>query len=240
LLKLRAEVLIIEDEREMAELIAMYLQKEGVATKICESAEQGLEIVKEHALDLVVLDINLPGIDGFEFLQVLRKKSSVPVIIVSAREGDEDIILGLGIGADEFVTKPFPPKVLVARIRALLRRSRSDSSRSSESGLLHFGPYSLNIEGCLLRKGSTRIPLSSKEFDVLKYLVVNCGKALTPEVIYREVWGNKYGDLTTVAVYIQRIRKKIEENPSEPIYLQTIHGKGYRFNPETLISAKGS
>ena len=129
---MRAEVLIIEDEREMAELIAMYLQKEGVAVKICESAEQGLAVVEEHTFDLVVLDINLPGIDGFEFLQILRKKSGMPVIVVSAREGDEDIILGLGIGADEFVTKPFPPKVLVARIRALLRRSRSDSSGSPE------------------------------------------------------------------------------------------------------------
>ncbi|HEB11783.1 MAG TPA: response regulator transcription factor [Spirochaetales bacterium] len=148
---MRAEVLIIEDEREMAELIAMYLQKEGVAVKICESAEQGLAVVEEHTFDLVVLDINLPGIDGFEFLQILRKKSGMPVIVVSAREGDEDIILGLGIGADEFVTKPFPPKVLVARIRALLRRSRSDSSGSSESGLRHFGPYSLDMEGCLLR-----------------------------------------------------------------------------------------
>ena len=228
---MRAHILIIEDEKDMSELISMYLKKEGVDCSICETGECGLETFKKHSFDLVVLDINLPGMDGFEFLTSIRKKSSVPFIIVSAREADEDVIMGLGIGADEFVTKPFPPKVLVARIRAMLRRSRTETEKTS---IIRFGPYSLDMEGCLLCKDRIRIPVTSKEFEVTKYLVTNAGKALTPEMIYQDVWGNLYGDLTAVAVYVQRIRKKIEEDPSNPYYIQTIHGKGYRFNPEAI------
>jgi two-component system response regulator RegX3 len=227
----RAHILIIEDEKDMSELISMYLKKEGVEVSVCETGENGLEAFKKHSFDLVVLDINLPGIDGFEFLTSMRKKSSVPVIIVSAREADEDIIMGLGIGADEFVCKPFSPKVLVARIRAMLRRSRSETDKAD---IIRFGPYCLDMEGCLLRKGRMRIPISFKEFEVIKYMVINAGKALTPDMIYRDVWGNRYGDLTAVAVYVQRIRKKIEENPLNPYYIQTIHGRGYRFNPEAI------
>ncbi len=229
---MREHILIIEDEKDMAELIGMYLKKEGAEVSVCETGERGLEVFKKHSIDLVVLDINLPGIDGFEFLTSMRKKSSVPVIIVSAREADEDIIMGLGIGADEFVCKPFSPKVLVARIRAVLRRSRS---AADETNIIRFGPYSLDMEGCLLSKDRIRIPISSKEFEVIKYLVKNEGKALAPEMIYQDVWGNRYGDLTAVAVYMQRIRKKIEEDPSNPYYIQTIHGRGYRFNPEAIV-----
>jgi len=125
---MKGSIIIVEDERELGELIQMYLRKEGVEAALCPSAEEGLERFRREGADLIVLDINLPGMDGFELLQVLRKESSVPVIIVSAREADEDIVMGLGVGADEFVTKPFAPRVLVARIRAMLRRSRASFS----------------------------------------------------------------------------------------------------------------
>jgi DNA-binding response OmpR family regulator len=227
----QAKILIIEDVKEMADLIRMYLQKEGMEAAICETGEDGLaEFAREH-YDLVVLDINLPGIDGFEFLQRLRKGSAVPVMIVSARDADEDMILGLGIGADEFVTKPFSPKVLVARARAILRRA-TDLKASPNS--IKFGPYVLDIDGYLLKKGGEKVPLSSKEFEVLSYLATHPGKAMTPETIYSEVWKNQYGDITAVAVYIQRLRKKIEEDPTSPVFIETVHGMGYRFNAEAV------
>ena len=227
-------VLIVEDELELAELIQMYLKKDGIEAEIYSNAESALLRVSEDRFDLIVLDINLPGMDGFEFLQDIRPRIDVPLLIVSAREADEDIILGLGAGADEFVSKPFSPRVLVARIRALLRRSRADARRD-----LAFGPFTIDLEGYFLRRGEARVTVSSKEFEVLRHLVRNSGRAMTPEEIYAEVWGNEYGDSTSVAVYVRRIRQKIEEDPRNPLYVQTIHGKGYRFNPETLSQPLG-
>jgi DNA-binding response OmpR family regulator len=226
---MKGRVLIVEDELELAELIQMYLLKDGIDSEICLDAESAMARLTAAQFDLIVLDINLPGMDGFEFLQEIRPRVDAPVIIVSAREADEDIIMGLGAGADEFVTKPFTPRVLVARIRALLRRSRTTARHD-----LTFGPFSIDMEGYFLRRGEERITVSSKEFEVLRHLIQNPGRAMTPDEIYTEVWGNEYGDSTAVAVYIRRIRQKIEDNPRQPLYVQTIHGKGYRFNPNTL------
>jgi DNA-binding response OmpR family regulator len=234
---MKAKVLIIEDIREMADLVALYLEKEGIETSVCESGEAAFELLKTSRFDLLLLDINLPGMDGFEFLQAFRKASSIPIIIVSARESDEDIIMGLGIGADEFVTKPFSPKVLAARVRAQLRRA-GDSAIASRH-LIRFGSFTLDVAGYVLKRDEKRISLSSKEFEVLHFLVSEAGNALTPERIYGNVWKNRYGDLTVVAVYIQRLRKKIEDDPANPYYIQTIHGMGYRFNPEALSQGMG-
>ena len=228
---MQASILIIEDVREMADLIRLYLIKEGMACSIAESAEVGLSAFAADRFDLVILDINLPGIDGFEFLQRIRKTSSVPVMIVSARDTDEDMILGLGIGADEFVTKPFSPKVLVARVRAMLRRA---SDLKSSPNAVRFGDFVLDIDGYLLKRGGEKIPLSTKEFEVLTFLVTHPGRAMTPDTIYSEVWRNQYGDITAVAVYIQRLRKKIEADPSSPMFIETVHGMGYRFNAEAI------
>jgi DNA-binding response OmpR family regulator len=228
---MQARILIIEDVKEMADLIRLYLQKEGMDATICESAEDGLSKFEETRYNLVILDINLPGIDGFEFLQRLRKASSVPVMIVSARDADEDMILGLGIGADEFVTKPFSPKVLVARVRAMLRRA-ADMKASPNS--VKFGDYVLDIDGYLLKRAGEKVSLSSREFEVLAFLATHPGKAMTPDTIYSEVWRNQYGDVTAVAVYVQRLRKKIETDPTAPVFIETVHGMGYRFNAEMI------
>jgi two-component system response regulator RegX3 len=214
----------------MGELIRLYMDKEGAETVLCESAEQGLEAFQASAFDLIVLDINLPGIDGFEFLQRLRKQSSVPVVIVSARDADEDMILGLGIGADEFVTKPFSPRVLTARVRAILRRA--SDSRSPAQNVVRFGQFTLDLDGYIMKKGKDKVPLSSKEFEVLSFLATHPGKAFSPEAIYSEVWKNRFGDVTAVGVYIQRIRKKVEADSAHPLFIETVHGMGYRFNAE--------
>ncbi len=232
---MKAEVLIIEDVKEMSDLVAMYLGKEGMTVQSVESAEDALILLETKSPDIVILDLNLPGMDGFEFLHQFRKTSNIPVIIVSARDADEDIITGLGYGADEFVTKPFSPRVLTARVRAILRRIQDASEKDLTSEELKFGSYILNCESCILRKKKDdgtfqRIMLSAKEFSVLEVLIKNKGKTLTPESIYKEVWGNTYGDLSAVAVYIQRLRKKIEQDSANPTFIETVFGMGYRFN----------
>lgn len=231
---MQARILIIEDELELAELVQMYLKKDGIESEICTDAESAERLLTGDTFDLLVLDINLPGMDGFELLQKIRPRTSVPVIIVSARQADEDVIMGLSTGADEFVTKPFAPRVLVARIRALLRRARTDSRHD-----ISFGPYTIDLDGYYLTRDRQRVVLSSREFEVLRHLIRNAGRAMTSDEIYSEVWDNKYGDATSVAVYIRRIRQKLEDDPQNPLYVQTIHGKGYRFNPETLNNPAG-
>ncbi len=232
---MKASVVIIEDIKEMSDLIQLYLKREGMETVVFDNAEDALVYLKDNTPELILLDINLPGMDGFEFLNIYHKQSDCPVLIVSARDSDEDIIMALGYGADEFVTKPFSPKVLMARIRALLRRKQSGLS-SSASNNIQFGPYTLNTESCLLKKGDERIHLSAKEFDILLYLINTKGKTSTPEEIYRKVWGSEFGDLTAVAVYVQRLRKKLEADPSVPHFIETVHGMGYRFVPDEEVN----
>lgn len=232
---MKASVVIIEDIKEMSDLIQLYVKREGMDTAVFDNAESALEYLKTSTPDLILLDINLPGMDGFEFLNIYHKQSDCPVLIVSARDSDEDIIMALGYGADEFVTKPFSPKVLMARIRALLRRKQSGVSSSSKN-IIQFGPYTLNTESCLLKKGDERIHLSAKEFDILLYLINSKGKTSTPEEIYRKVWGSEFGDLTAVAVYVQRLRKKLEADPAAPHFIETVHGMGYRFVPDEELA----
>lgn len=225
-------ILVIEDVPEMSDLISLYLKKSGMNVTACTTAEDALEKLKDFKPDLVLLDLNLPGMSGFEFLEKFRSNQSaaIPVVIVSARDADEDIIKGLGIGADEFVTKPFSPRVLVARVEANLRRKAETIAAAEKT--LKFGEYTVLLNSCVLKKGSLKIPLSTKEYEVLEYILRNRGKTLTPENIYSGVWKNQFGDLTAVAVYIQRLRKKIEKDPSMPEYLKTVFGQGYRFDAE--------
>jgi two-component system response regulator RegX3 len=224
---MQARVVVIEDEKELGELLRMYLEKEGMDVRLHASAEDGLAACRAAPPDLVVLDINLPGMDGFEFLQAWRKESGVPVIIVSAREADEDIIMGLGVGADEFITKPFAPKVLMARIRALVRRSRSPGAH-----VISFGLFTMDLEHYSLTREGRRIVLSTREFEVLRFLATNPGRAFTPREIYEGAWGVVHGDLSAVAVYVRRLRQKIEDDSANPAWLLTIHGHGYRFTRE--------
>jgi DNA-binding response OmpR family regulator len=229
-------ILIIEDVPEMAELISLYLKKADMSVTAVGTAELALEKLKNTLPDLVILDLNLPGMSGFEFLQHFRSKykTTIPVIIVSARDADEDIIKGLGIGADEFVTKPFSPRVLVARVQTNLRRHAETEAAAEES--IKFGNYTLLMNSCVLKQGTIKIPLSTKEYEVLEYLVKHAEETLSPEKIYNGVWKAQYGDLTAVAVYIQRLRKKIEKDPANPQFIKTMFGLGYRFDKENKTS----
>ena len=231
---MNSKILVVEDVPEMAELASMYLKKSGMTVESVGSAEEALEYIGKQMPDLIILDLNLPGMSGFEFLKKFRDEynSSLPVIIVSARDADEDIIKGLGNGADEFVTKPYSPKVLTARVEAILRRQAKVTAAAEAS--YEFGPYTVLLNSCVLKKGPEKIPLSTKEYEVLEFLISHENEVLGPEKIYREVWKAQYGDITAVAVYVQRLRKKIEEDPSSPKYIKTVFGMGYKFEKGTI------
>ena len=226
---MNSKILVVEDVPEMAQLAAMYLTKSGMMVEAVGSAEEALEHVAKELPDLIILDLNLPGMSGFDFLKKFRAEysASLPVIIVSARDADEDIINGLGNGADEFVTKPYSPKVLVARVEAIIRRQAKVTAAAEAS--YEFGPYTVLLNSCVLKKGPEKIPLSTKEYEVLEFLISHENETLGPERIYKEVWTAQYGDFKAVAVYVQRLRKKIEADPSAPQFIKTVFGMGYRF-----------
>ena len=231
-------IYVIEDEESISKLITLYLKKEEMDSKAFYNAEDALKEIKsgKHP-NLIILDLNLPGMSGFDFLEELKKlfnKDLPSVMILSARDTDEDIIKGLGYGADEFVTKPFSPGVLMARIKANLRR-QSFFLEKMES-YIQFGPFTLLLGSCVLKKDGVKISLSTKEYEVLEFLVKNAGQVISPEKIYQNVWKVEYGDITAVAVYIQRLRKKIEDNPSECKYIKTDFGNGYIFSAECLTN----
>ena len=233
----RPRIFIIEDVPEMASLIAMYIEKADMQAFSYSTAEAALSEMKTTGEpDCLILDLNLPGMSGFDFLTRIRRdfRPTVPVVIVSARDADEDVIKGLGIGADEFVTKPFSPRVLVARIQAHLRRMTVSSAAAEES--VRFGDYVLLLDSNVLKNGGRKIQLSVKEYAVLEYLIQNAGTSLSPEKIYTKVWKTQFGDMTAVAVYIQRLRKKIEKDPSNPMFIKTDFGNGCFFPKEAIIA----
>lgn len=231
---MKTKILVIEDVPEMAELICMYLNNADFESLAFDTAEKALEKLSAgYSPALVILDLNLPGMSGFDFLKTFRKnyKATIPVIIVSARDADKDIIEGLGFGADEFVTKPFSPKVLVARVQSKLARLCATEASVEET--INFGPYTLYCNSCILKKRTEKIPLSTKEYEVLEYLVKNNNKPARPEQVFNAVWKTPFGDMTAVGVYVQRLRRKIEEDPANPKYIKTIFGLGYQFSMES-------
>jgi DNA-binding response OmpR family regulator len=227
---MKGRVLIVEDTKELAELYAVYLRREGLECLVAPDAETALPLAREGDWDLVLLDLNLPGMDGFQYLESIRSSDRTPVVIVSAREADEDVIRGLGAGADDFIVKPCPPKVLVARVRAHLRRSGEYSAQ--DEGRCSFGPFELDAEACYLRKAGSPVTLSSREMGILCALAEARGRPMSPDQIYDRVWGQEFGEVGAVGVYIQRLRRKLEEDPAAPLFIQTVRGMGYRLNPQ--------
>jgi len=224
---MKQTVMTIEDNNEMAALISIFLRNEGFHTLDFGTAEEGLDYLKKNNVDIILVDINLPGMDGFMFISHARKLTSVPILIITARRSDTDAVAGLGFGADDFITKPFSSEVLVARIRAFLRRA--EGLENNNEKIITFGPFEFFPDDFVLKKDGDPIPLSNLECRLLAYLINRAGKYAKPEVIHKDVWKNEFGDLTVVAVYIQRLRRKIEDDPSSPIYLKTSFGRGYGF-----------
>lgn len=224
-------ILVVEDDAAIAELIGLYLERAGLESTIAVSAEEAEAALSREVFHLLIVDINLPGRNGFQFLTRFRSRHSTPVIIVSARDSDEDKLLGLGVGADDFVTKPFSPRVLLARVRTNLRylhRGPAPSLRTVRLAdyVVHLDDYSVTHHG-------NRITLAPKEFDLLSHLVSNAGRALTPDELYASVWGNRYGDRSTVTVHVQRLRKKLHRPGAAPL-IETVPRVGYRVRADEV------
>lgn len=227
------EVLIVEDETALAEPLAFLLQREGFEVRMAADGQEALAEFSKAEPDIVLLDLMLPGMSGTEVCKNIRLKSAVPVIMVTARDTEIDKVVGLEIGADDYVTKPYSSRELIARIRAVLRRGRHDESDDVEElyeEVLRGGPVVLDVERHVVTVDGDDVAMPLKEFDLLEYLLRNRGRVLTRGQLIDRVWGSDYvGDTKTLDVHIKRLRSKIERNPSSPEFLVTVRGLGYKF-----------
>ena len=220
-------VLIVEDEKSIVDLISFNLKREGYEILEAYDGQKGLELALSGKADLMLLDVMLPLMDGFEVLKKLRETSSLPVIMVTAREEERDKILGLETGADDYITKPFSVKELAARIKANIRRSAGIVTAGGGS---EFGPFAIDRLMQTVSKNGKPLELSQREYDIISYFLKNPSRVVSREEFMEKVWGfDYYGDLRAVDVAIRRLREKLEPNPSEPEYVMTKRGAGYYF-----------
>ena len=226
-----SRILIIEDEEAIADLEKDYLELSGFEVKICNTGDEGLQTALREEFDLIVLDLMLPGLDGFEVCKKVREEKNIPIIMVSAKKEDIDKIRGLGMGADDYMTKPFSPSELVARVKAhLARYDRLVGSSNKNNDVIE-------IRGIRIDKTARRVivdgeekAFTGKEFDLLTFLAEHPNHAYTKEELFREIWDmDSIGDIATVTVHIKKIREKIEFDSAKPQYIETIWGVGYRF-----------
>ena len=220
-------VLIVEDEESLADPLAFLLNKEGFDTTVVTDGPSALAEFDRAGADIVLLDLMLPGMSGTEVCKQLRARSAVPVIMVTARDSEIDKVLGLELGADDYVTKPYSARELIARIRAVLRRG-VEAEDAGET-VLEAGPVRMDIERHIVTVGGGPVPMPLKEFDLLEYLMRNKGRVLTRGQLIDRVWGADYvGDTKTLDVHVKRLRSKIESDPANPVRLLTVRGLGYK------------
>jgi DNA-binding response OmpR family regulator len=226
-----ARVLIVEDDPTVAEVVARYLTREGYVVETVGDGAIGLQRALRNPPDLVVLDLMLPSMGGLEVCRRLRAEAPVPVIMLTARGEEADRIAGLELGADDYVAKPFSPRELTARVKAVLRRAAGPLTFQQEPGVLRAGALEVDTVAHEARLGSELVALTAKEFDLLAHLMRNPRRAFRREELLDDVWGFSYGDTSTVTVHIRRLREKVETDPSNPRYVCTVWGVGYRFEP---------
>ncbi|MCX9193218.1 DNA-binding response regulator [Carbonactinospora thermoautotrophica] len=223
-------VLVVEDEESFSDALSYMLRKEGFEVAVATSGPAALKEFDRSGADLVLLDLMLPGLPGTEVCRQLRAKSSVPVIMLTAKDSEIDKVVGLELGADDYVTKPFSSRELVARIRAVLRR-RSEPEDFTPS-VLEAGPVRMDVERHTVSVNGEPIQLPLKEFELLEMLLRNAGRVLTRMQLIDRIWGADYvGDTKTLDVHVKRLRSKIEPNPSSPRHIVTVRGLGYKFEP---------
>lgn len=222
-------VLIVEDEASLADSIRYNLEREGYEVVVAHDGREAMRLVRKESPDLVLLDLMLPMMSGLDVCRSLRAESSVPIIIVTAKDGEADKVAGLELGADDYVTKPFSARELVARIRAVLRRGAEGEEPSSDA-VLAAGPVRMDVERHTVEINGKQVALPLKEFDLLEFLLRNAGRVLTREQLIDRVWGSDYvGDTKTLDVHVKRLRAKLEPKPSSPVHLLTVRGLGYKF-----------
>ena len=225
-----SKILIIDDEKDILDLLEACLLKEGFSA-IYKAAGglEGIRLCRDEKPDIIVLDIMLPDIDGFEVCRKLREFTFAPVLFLSAREEEVDKLLGLGIGGDDYITKPFSPREVAFRIRAQLRRSRYMSGDDRSRQLLKFGELTLDMKSGELKKRDKSIELTAKEYQLLLYLASHPNQILSKNKLFEAVWGEEYlGDDNTIMVHIRHLREKLEDDPGSPKYLVTVKGLGYK------------
>ena len=221
-------VLIVEDEESFADPLAFLLRKEGFTAALAGTGQEALEEFDRNGADIVLLDLMLPGMSGTDVCKALRQRSAVPVIMVTARDSEIDKVVGLELGADDYVTKPYSARELIARIRAVLRRGGESEELLPQ--VLEAGPVRMDVERHVVTVSGGEVPLPLKEFDLLEYLLRNVGRVLTRGQLIDRVWGADYvGDTKTLDVHVKRLRSKIEPDPGSPRHLVTVRGLGYKF-----------
>jgi DNA-binding response OmpR family regulator len=227
-----ARVLIIEDDDTVAEVVGRYLAREGYEVEIESDGAAGLDRALSDPPDLVVLDLMLPSLGGLEICKRIRAAAPVPVIILTALGEETDRIVGLELGADDYVAKPFSPRELTARVKAVLRRANGPLAASAGTpAVLRAGALEVDVTAHEARLDGEFVALTAKEFDLLAYMMEHPRRAFRREQLLEQVWGFSYGDTSTVTVHIRRLREKIEADPSAPRYVCTVWGVGYRFEP---------
>lgn len=224
-------ILIIEDEEAIADLEKDYLELSDFQVQIEHNGDEGLETALAGDFDLIILDLMLPGMDGFEVCKKIRRKKNIPILMVSAKKDDIDKIRGLGLGADDYMTKPFSPSELVARVKAhLARYDRLVGSSQKQNDIVEIRGIKIDKTARRVWVGGEEKTFTTKEFDLLTFLAENPNHVYTKEELFREIWDmDSIGDIATVTVHIKKIREKIEFDTSKPQYIETIWGVGYRF-----------
>ena len=227
------KILVVDDEKPIVDILKLNLQKNGFAVRCAYDGEQALAIVEKEPLDLILLDVMLPKMDGFMVCQKVRELSAVPIIMLTAREEEVDKVLGLELGADDYMTKPFSLRELMARVKANLRRTELLSGDGESSNVIRYGDLDIDMERYEVKKRGQVVELTFREFELLKFLASQPAKIFSRETLLNKVWDYEfYGDVRTVDVTIRRLREKIEDHPSEPAYIITKRGVGYFFGGE--------
>ena len=223
-----SRILIVEDELDLANIIKDYLEKELYEVEICSQGDEAIEIFDKFKPSLVILDLMLPGMNGYEICKNIRKKSTIPILILSAKIDEFDKVKGLDLGADDYITKPFRPRELLARVNAQLRRSQVFNKENLE--IIEIENIRIYTKEYKVEKDGRDLDLSRNEFELLMFLSKNPRQVFSREQLYDRIWGfDSYGDLNTVTVTINRLRQKIEDNPKNPKYILTVWGVGYKF-----------
>jgi len=226
----KAHILIVDDEKPIVDIIKFNLEKEGYKVTASYDGEDALNRIKSENFDIVLLDVMLPKLDGFSVCKKVREFSDIPIIMITAKADEVDKVLGLELGADDYITKPFGIRELIARIRANLRRTAQSSAQDGK--VLKAGALTLNPETFEVKKNGKVIELTVREYELLKFLMSQKGQVFSREELLEKVWDYEYyGDVRTVDVTVRRLREKIEDNPSEPTFILTKRGIGYYFNP---------
>ncbi len=232
------KILLVDDDPDILEILEVYLQKEGFIILKSSDGYSAIPIIEKENPDLIILDVLMPHLDGFELCQLIRKKTEVPILFFSSKNEDVDKILGLGVGGDDFLPKTTSLPVVAAKVKALLRRNRQSILKKSETKQLPDASYSelrfpglvIQLDSAVVKVNETEIKLSAKEYQILCFMAQNPGRIYSVDQLFEQIWGEEsLGDYRTVMVHISNLRKKIEGNPEQPKYIETFRGIGYKF-----------